>query len=108
MHITESGDISEFNEEQHIPSWSAYNAAFVKDDRKKQKVGYPPVIPYPITDYSTVYTALCYFVDILKQLKQDYLIITCDYGVHNLSRHIIFENPEKFKSIYFVLEASIQ
>ena len=100
MHITESGDISEFNEEQHIPSWSAYNAKFVKDERRKQKVGYPPVIPYPITDYSTVYTALCYFVDLLKQLKQDHLIITCDYEVYNIGRRIKFENSDKFKGIY--------
>ena len=102
MNITDS-EILEMNENQNTPSWRAFMSLLLEDHRKKDRVAYLPVIPYPITEYATVYTCMVLFVDLLKQLKQKYLFVSCDYGVYHIARHIKFEHPELFKFIILIL-----
>ena len=43
------------------------------------------------------------FLELLKLLKQDVLIVTCDYGVYHLARHIQLEDSDKFKKLIFIV-----
>ena len=89
--------------DQQIPSWSAFNSLITEDDRSKQQVGYLPIIPAPVTDYATVYTALCNFKDLLGQFSQDYPAVFCDEKVYRIARHILFERKDEFQNLVLFL-----
>lgn len=61
------------------------------------------MLPYPVTDYSSVYTAMCNFPEILSQLDQKYLAVFCYQGVYRIARHIQLLEPEKFRNLFFML-----
>ena len=58
-------------------------------------VGFTPLIPYPLTEYTTVYTALKNFQDIRRQLNQSHLLITSDEGVYRIAWEIMLMRPEE-------------
>ena len=62
-----------------------------------------PVIPSPVTDHQTLYTTLKNFQDILKQLSQTHLAVTCDEGVYHIARVIKMGNATKFENIVLCL-----
>lgn len=97
----ESDDL-EF-ENQRIPSWSSFNSATTVDLRGIQHVGYLPIIPAPATEASTIYTCLCNLKDVLDQLQQEYLPVTCDEGVYRIARPIVMSNPKEFEKIILCL-----
>ena len=58
--------------------------AVVTDETVPKKIiGFLPVIPCPITEYNTVYTALKNVQGILEHLKQNIMANTCDEGVYH-------------------------
>lgn len=91
------------NEKQVVPSWSAFNTIFSEEERSTQVIGFMPIIPRPVTEYATVYTALHNFKNILGQLKQSKLPVTCDEGVYRIARHIMLLHPEEFSDIVLLL-----
>lgn len=103
LSITKDEKIAAENEKQFVSSWSAFNSVITKDDRSRQIVGFLPVVPFPVTDYATVHTRLCNLLKLLDQLDQDALPIACDEGVYRIARHIILNNPEKFKGLSLFL-----
>ena len=105
--ILHSSDISYLQEnlEQPVPSWSAFNALCSKEDIQQKHVGFLPVIPYPVTQHATVYTALLNFNNILYQLDQNYLPVACDEGVYAIAREVELSNPDKFENIVLDLGA---
>ena len=66
-------------------------------------VGFLPVIPSPVTDHQTVYTALKNFQDILKQLSQTHLAVTCDEGVYHIAKELTMVNATEFENIVLCL-----
>ena len=50
-----------------------------------------------------MYTALKNFQDILSQLDQSHLPITCDEGVYHIARAIIMNNPTEFSNLVLCL-----
>ncbi|KAJ8669425.1 hypothetical protein QAD02_000684 [Eretmocerus hayati] len=88
---------------QTVSSWSAYNAVTCDDHQKIQNTASLPILPFPVTEYSTVYTAMCNFIEILNQLDQKHLPIVCDEGVYRIARHIQLLHPEKFGGMIFML-----
>ena len=68
-----------------MPSWSAFNSVVSKITKPKD-IRLLPIIPSPVTDHQTVYTALKNVQDILKQLSQTHLAVTSDEGVYNSNR----------------------
>ena len=84
------------DETQNTPLWSSFNSLVNNDKKALQVVGFLPVLPYPVTEYSTVFTALCNFVNVVSQLDQNDLAVFCDEGVYKIARHIKFFCPEKF------------
>ena len=84
---------------QTMPTWSAFNALISEDDIPEKIVGFLPVIPHPVTDYKTVFSALKNFQSILSQLEQDHMSVTCDEGVYHIAREIMLDHPEEFKNL---------
>ena len=85
--------------DQTMPAWRETNAVLSEKDISKKKVGFLPVLPYPATQYDTVYTALNNFKGILQQLDQPILPVTCDEGVYHIAREIQLIRPEEFQAI---------
>lgn len=88
---------------QQTPSWPAFNSFLTEDNRLKKIVGFLPILPYPVTEFSTVYTALCNFKDILLQLNQKCLPVFCDEGVYRIARHIKLLREKDFENINLML-----
>ena len=88
MSLCRVADENHISSVQSIPNWSAFNSIVNEDNRNIQKVGFLPVLPYPVTDFSTVYTAMCNFKDVLSQLDQSNFALFCDEGVYRIARHI--------------------
>ena len=88
---------------QSTPTWSAYNPLVCEDNTKIQRTAFFPVIPYPVTEYSSVYTAMCNFLIASDQLDQEDLLIACNEGVDHIARHIQLLEPEKFKHLVLLL-----
>ena len=85
--------------DQTMPAWKETNAVLSEKDISKKKVGFLPVLPYPVTQYDTVYTALNNFKGILQHLDQPKLPVTCDEGVCHITREIQLIRPEEFQDI---------
>ena len=84
---------------QTMPTWSGVLISLISDDIPGKIVGFLPVIPHPVTDYKTGYSALRNFQSILSQLEQDHMPITCDEGVYHIAREIMLDHPEEFKNL---------
>ena len=63
--------IRPYCEEQSMPSWKSFNSVISNKKLKVQQIGFLPVLPYPVTEYDTVYTSLQNFKNILSQLSQN-------------------------------------
>ena len=48
------------------------------------QTGFLSLIPYPVTEHATVYTAMKNFIKVLQQLDQKALPIFCDEGVYRI------------------------
>ena len=86
-------------DQQTMLSWSVFNSVISEETLNERIVGFIPLIPYPVTEYTTVYTALKNFQEIRRQLHQSHLLITCDEGVYRIAREIILMRPEEFKDL---------
>ena len=82
-----------------MPSLSAFTSVVSKETLSQKIVGFLPVISSHVTDHQTVYTALKNFKDILKQLSQTHLAVTCDEGVYHIAREITMGNAPEFEKI---------
>ena len=71
MNLTKINDgiVSPICDDQKMPSWSAFNSVVTTKDITEQSVGFLPVIPHPVTDYTTVFTAMDNFLDVLSQRR---------------------------------------
>lgn len=65
-------------------------------------IGFLPILPHPVTEYDTVYTAMENFLSIIKQTKQDYMPIAADEGVYCIAKHIQL-TTDKFNKIILIM-----
>ena len=101
--LNEGRCINEADEDQTMPSWSAFNSLVTDESVAQKIIGFLPVLPYPVTEYATVYTSLKNFQDILSQLQQSHLPVACDEGVYHIAREIIMNNPAEFSDLVLCL-----
>jgi hypothetical protein len=99
LDLSNIADIKPVCEEQTMPSWSAFNSVITDETVPQKIIGFLPVIPHPVTEYATVYTALKNFQSILGQLKQSHIAVTGDEGVYHIAREIQLQHPTEFKNI---------
>ena len=80
-----------------MPSWASICSLISKSNVPIMHAGFLPMIPHPVTEHSTVYTAMNNFLKILPQLDQRSMPVFCDEGVYCLAVEIYLKCPEKFK-----------
>ena len=95
----EHGTVKPIPSEQTMPSWSAFNSVVTQETLPEKAVGFLPVLPHPVTDHSTVYTALKNFQSCLNQLHQTNMAVTCDEGVYHVAKEIMLAHPGEFQNI---------
>lgn len=88
---------------QTMPTWSAANCALSVEDVPHKRVGFLPVLSYPVTQYDNVYTAMKNLQGVLEYLDQPKLSVTCDVGVYRIAREIQLIRPEEFDNIVLCL-----
>ena len=64
-----------------------------------RQVGFLPYLPYPVTKYDTVFTALYSFANAANQLQQHCLPVFCDEGVYCIVTEIFLKQPEHFRNL---------
>ena len=82
-----------------IPTWAGCRALLSNSEVPLMNIEFLPYIPHPVTDYSTVYTALHNFQSVLVQLDQESLPVFCDEGVFRITVDIYFQCPDEFKNL---------
>ena len=97
------GFIGPENKNQRMPSWSAFNSVVSKETLSQKDSTVLPVIPSPVTDHQTLFTALKNFQDTLNQLSQTHLAVTFDEGVYHITREITIGNATEFENIVLCL-----
>lgn len=86
-----------------MPNWSASNSVWSSDNIPVKDVAFTPVLPHPITDYNTVFTALVNLQNILLQLDQSFLPTYCDEKVYAIVKEVQLHKPDQFSNLIPVL-----
>ena len=60
-----------------MPSWASIRSLISKSNVPIMQVGFLPMIPHPVTEHSTVYTAMNDFLKVLPQLDQRSVPVFC-------------------------------
>lgn len=81
-------DISALADEQTMPIMSAANSILSDYDLPLKRIAFLPVLPYPITIFDVVNTAMKNLQGIFTYLDQPVLSVTCDEGVFRVVREI--------------------
>lgn len=103
MCISRNSQGNATSSEQTIATRSALNSRVCDDTTNTQKVAFLPILPHPVTEFSTVYTAMCNFKDILNKLDQKYMALFCDKGVYHIARLIQLIRPDEFQNLTLML-----
>ena len=80
--------------------WAAFHALVSSKNVPIMRVGFVPVVPYPITQRSVVRKCMTNFVSVCQQLEQDVLPLWSDEGVFNIVVDIFLHEPETFKTLF--------
>ena len=81
---------------QEFPGWSGYISLLGTPPTCLTTIDYYPVIPYPITDYSTVRETLRYAKETSEEVGQEYHIVTYDLGVCMKAFPLLWNHPSKY------------
>ena len=68
------------NTTENIPTWAGICSLLTTNKFPLMHVRFLPFIPHPITETSTVYTAMNNFLKVVEQLDQEHLPVFCDEG----------------------------
>ena len=90
---------------QTLPTWAAIRSLISTANIPIMQTGFLPFIPHPVTDYSTVYTAMHTFLKVVSQLQQDTLPLFCDEGVFRIVVDIYIKHPDEFSHLLPMLGA---
>ena len=82
---------------QEYPGWSGYVSMLGTIPTRLTTIDHYPVIPDPITDYSTVKETLRFAEEAGKEVGQEYHIVTYDLGVCIKAYPLIWNYPVKYK-----------
>ena len=63
------------------------------------QVGFLPYLPYPVTKYDTVFTALYNLANVANQLQQHCLPVFCDEEVYCIVTEIFLKQDEHFRNL---------
>ena len=96
--------LSRFHDtEQIIPSFDAIRSLLNNKLIKTTTTSFTPILPFPITEFDSVFTAMINFQDVLKQKGLEYGPLWSDDGVYHISKDIQLIDPDKFGNIFLGL-----
>ena len=87
------------NDQQTIPSWSAFNATVSPVTAQRTNVGYCPMIAGSSTEYSTIYTVMKTIQDISAILGQTKSVVVFDLVIYSKAKEIQWRRPNEFKHL---------
>jgi hypothetical protein len=102
LDVTED-EILIYPESQKMPSWSASNSVWTEENIPVKILAFLPVLPFPVTQYSTVYSAMKNFIYLGSQLVQREIPMYCDEGVYSIVKEIQLMRPQEFANIVPVM-----
>ena len=82
-----------------VPTWAGIQSLHSTSEVPVMQVGFLPFIPNPVTEHSTVYTAMRNFVKVADQLQQKSLPVFCDEGVFLIVVDVYLQRPDEFRSL---------
>lgn len=85
------------------PTWAGLRSLLSEEVLPKMQVGFLPFIPHPVTEYSTVYTALKNFMSLVEHLDQGILPVFCDEGVYRIVLDIFLNKPTEFCNLLLMM-----
>ena len=88
---------------QNVPSFAAMNSLLFSGHHFLTEICFTPIVPYPATDYDTIFTCMKNIQDVLEQKSQKYGPLWCDEGVYRIAKELQLLNPESFKNIFLGL-----
>ena len=88
---------------QSVPSFPATNSLLLQDSPKITITAQTPILPFPVTEYDTVFTCMTNFQDVLKQLDLPYGPLWSDEGVYHIAKELQLLNPNLFQNIFLGL-----
>ena len=66
----------------------------------KTRIAFTPIIPYPATDFDTVYTCMINFQNVLLQKSLGSNPLWCDDGIYRIAKELQLLDPDKFGNIF--------
>lgn len=84
-------------DKQEVPGWSGFISLLGNVPENLTRLDYYPVIPHPITQYSTVQECLRYAQNATAEVGQKYTITTFDLGVIMKAYPLVWNDIEKYK-----------
>ena len=97
--INATQSIATDSQEVFIPSWAGFQSLISDKKLPKMHVGFVPFLPKPVTEYSTVYTAMKNFTHLAETLNQEALPLFCDEGVFRIVIDIYLNEPDQFSTL---------
>ena len=85
---------------QNIPSYIALKSLLSTTNVSITTCAFTPIIPYPATEYETIYTCMKNFQDILHQNNMPYGPLWCDEGVYRIVKEIQLLKRIEFQNIF--------
>ena len=98
--ISSSQSIIPESKDSIIPSWTGIRALLSNTFAPRMYVGF---LPSPVTEYSTAFSAMKNFTQLVGQLKQDALPLFCDEGVFRIVVDIFLQNQDQFRNLIAIL-----
>ena len=86
-----------------IPSFSAINSLFNDTTVTPTNIAFTRILPYPATDYDSIYTTTINFQDVLRQKEQSSGALWCDEGVYRIAKELQLLNSHVFDNIFIGL-----
>ena len=86
-------------ESPNIPSFAAVNGLLLNDRNPPNRVGFTPIIPFPATEYNTIFTCMKNYQDVLKQKRVPTGALWCDEGVYRIAKELQLIHPNEFRNI---------
>lgn len=92
-----------FTETMTVPSWSAFNSLIVEQHPPKIISASVPILPYPATSQSAIYTTMMNFQDAMVQVNQKCGALWSDEGVYHIAKELQLLFPSDFDNIFLGL-----
>ena len=86
--------------ENSVPSFSAIDSLLSAKAIVPTFIAFAPILPYPATEFYSIYTCMINFQDILLQKKLPYEVFWCDENVCRISKELQLLLRPKFDNLF--------